>query len=89
MKKLSIAVVDDDLFVLESIGRLMQSLGYTTEAFPSAADFLASPHLDELLISTEEAHTGILVAVRDSGPGRSMVRSSRSAGRFSFCSQFS
>jgi hypothetical protein len=39
MKKLSISVFEDDLFVLGSVGRLMRSLGYTTEAFPLAADF--------------------------------------------------
>ena len=35
------------------MGRLMRSLGYTVEAFPSAADFLASPSL---------AETGCLIA---------------------------
>jgi len=34
-----VAVFEDDLFVLGSVGRLMRSLGYTTEAFPLAADF--------------------------------------------------
>ena len=45
MKKHLVSVVEDDRFFRESMGRLMRSLGYTIEAFPSAADFLASPHL--------------------------------------------
>jgi FixJ family two-component response regulator len=40
-----IAVIDDDWFFRDSMKSLMKSLGYTVEAFPSAADFLASPHL--------------------------------------------
>jgi FixJ family two-component response regulator len=37
-----VSVVDDDPYFRESMGRLMRSLGYTVEIFPSAADFLAS-----------------------------------------------
>ena len=40
-----IAVVEDDQPFRESMRKLMTSLGYTVEAFPSAADFLASPLL--------------------------------------------
>ena len=47
MKKPLISVVEDDRFFRESMGRLMRSLGYTVEAFPSAADFLVSPRLAE------------------------------------------
>jgi FixJ family two-component response regulator len=47
MKKLLVSVVEDDRFFRESMGRLMRSLGYTVEVFPSAADFLASPRLSE------------------------------------------
>src|SRR5258706_10347724 len=46
-KTLLIAVVEDDLLFRDSMKSLMKSLGYTVEAFPSAADFLASPHLIE------------------------------------------
>jgi FixJ family two-component response regulator len=46
-KTLLVSVVEDDQFFRESMGRLMRSLGYTVEAFPSAADFLASPRLSE------------------------------------------
>ena len=42
-----IAIVEDDDFFRESMRRLMRSLGYTVEAFPSAADFLASGRLGE------------------------------------------
>jgi FixJ family two-component response regulator len=56
MKKLLISVVEDDLFVRDSIGRLMRSLGYTIEAFPSAADFLASPHPDETACLISDVH---------------------------------
>ena len=42
-----VSIVDDDQFVRESMRRLMRSLGYTVEAFQSAADFLASHRLGE------------------------------------------
>jgi FixJ family two-component response regulator len=42
-----ISIVDDDRHLLESMRRLMRSLGYTVQTFPSAADFLASPRLGE------------------------------------------
>jgi FixJ family two-component response regulator len=42
-----ISVVEDDQFVRASISRLVRSLGYIVETFPSAADFLAFPRLDE------------------------------------------
>jgi len=46
-KKLLVSIVEDDRFFRESMRRLMRSLGYTVEAFASAADFLASPRLAE------------------------------------------
>jgi FixJ family two-component response regulator len=42
-----VSVVEDDQFFRESMRRLIRSLGYCVEAFPSAADFLASPRLIE------------------------------------------
>jgi FixJ family two-component response regulator len=42
-----VAVVEDDQFFRDSMRRLMRSRGYSVEAFPSAADFLVSPHLGE------------------------------------------
>ena len=42
-KRTLISVVEDDEPFRESMKKLMRVLGYTVEAFPSAADFLASP----------------------------------------------
>src|SRR5258705_13843341 len=47
MKEQLVSVIEDDQFFRDSMRRLMRSLGYTVEAFPSAADFLASPPLPE------------------------------------------
>lgn len=44
-KSTLISVVEDDQPFRESMRKLMTSLGYTVEVFPSAADFLASPLL--------------------------------------------
>ena len=46
-KRSLVSVVEDDQFFRESMRRLMRSLGHRVEAFASAADFLASPHLAE------------------------------------------
>ena len=47
-----VSIVDDDRFFRESMRRLMKSLGYMAEVFPSAAAFLKSPRL---------AKTGVLI----------------------------
>ena len=44
-KRQLISVVEDDEPFRESMKKLMTVLGYNVEAFPSAADFLASPLL--------------------------------------------
>ena len=44
-KRTLISIVEDDQPFRESMRKLMTVLGYTVEAFPSAADFLASPLL--------------------------------------------
>jgi len=44
-KRTLISIVEDNQLFRESMRKLMTSLGYTVEAFPSAADFLASPLL--------------------------------------------
>jgi FixJ family two-component response regulator len=41
-----ISIVEDDQPFRESMRKLVRALGYTVEAFPSAADFLASPLLN-------------------------------------------
>jgi FixJ family two-component response regulator len=51
-----VSVIDDDRFFRESIKRLMRSLGYSVEAFPSAADFLASPRLVETACLVADIH---------------------------------
>jgi FixJ family two-component response regulator len=40
-----VSIVEDDRFFRESMRRLMKSLGYRVEVFPSAAAFLQSPRL--------------------------------------------
>jgi FixJ family two-component response regulator len=42
-----ISIVDDDQSFRESMRQVVMLLGYTVEAFPSAADFLASRFLPE------------------------------------------
>ena len=42
-----ISIIDDDQPYRESMRKLIMLLGYAVEAFPSAADFLASPVLPE------------------------------------------
>jgi len=51
-----LSVVDDDESFRESMKRLMRSLGYTVEAFSSAADFLASPRLVETACLIADVH---------------------------------
>jgi CheY-like chemotaxis protein len=55
-KALLIAVVEDDWFFRDSMRSLMKSLGYTVEAFSSAADFLASPFLTETACLIADVH---------------------------------
>ena len=56
MKKVLVAVVDDDRFFRESMGRFMRSLGYAVEVFSSATDFLASPRLSETACLIADVH---------------------------------
>jgi FixJ family two-component response regulator len=51
-----VSVVEDDQFFRESMTRLMRSLGCSVEAFPSAADFLASPRLIETACLIADVH---------------------------------
>ena len=55
-KESLVSVVEDDQFFRESMRRLMRSLGYSVEAFPSAADFLASPRLVETACLIADVH---------------------------------
>ena len=56
MKKTLVSVVDDDRFCRESMCRLLRSLGYTADAFSSAAEFLASPRLVETACLIADIH---------------------------------
>ena len=58
-----ISIVDDDQFLRESIRRLMRSFGYTVEVFPSAADFLAFPRLDETSCLIADVHMPTMTGV--------------------------
>ena len=58
-----VSVVEDDRFFRESMRRLMRSLGYTVEAFPSAADFLTSPHLTETGCLIADVHMPAMTGV--------------------------
>jgi FixJ family two-component response regulator len=51
-----VSIVDDDRFFRESMRRLMRSLGHTVEAFPTAADFLASHRLVETTCLIADVH---------------------------------
>lgn len=63
MKKSLVSVVEDDRFFRESMGRFMKSLGYTVEAFPSAADFLASPHFAETTCLIADIHMPMMTGL--------------------------
>ena len=63
MKKQLVSVVEDDDFFRDSMGRLMRSLGYTVEAFPSAADFLASPRVAETACLIADVHMPAMTGI--------------------------
>lgn len=43
--EIQIAIIDDDEQYRAALAGLMQAMGFTIEAFPSAVDFLASPNV--------------------------------------------
>jgi FixJ family two-component response regulator len=51
-----ISIVEDDRFFRESMRRLMRSLGYRVEAFPTAGDFLASAYVVETACLIADVH---------------------------------
>jgi FixJ family two-component response regulator len=55
-KALLVAVVEDDQFFRESMRCLLRSLGSAVQAFPSVADFLASPRLGETACLIADLH---------------------------------
>jgi len=58
-----ISIVDDDQPYRESMRKLIMLLGYTVEAFPSAADFLASRHLPETACLIADVHMAGMTGV--------------------------
>ena len=56
MDRTLISIVDDDEPYRESMRKLVTLLGYTVEAFPSAADFLASRLLPETACLVTDIH---------------------------------
>jgi FixJ family two-component response regulator len=58
-----VSVVEDDRFFRESMRRLMRSLGYSVEAFPTAADFLASPRLTETGCLIADVHMPVMTGL--------------------------
>ena len=59
-----IAIVEDDEFFRASMEELVQSLGYTVEAFPSASDFLASHRLDKTSCLIADIHMPAMTGVQ-------------------------
>jgi FixJ family two-component response regulator len=55
-KSTLISIVEDDQPFRESMRKLLSALGYTVEAFPSAANFLASPLLAETACLLADVH---------------------------------
>ncbi|UPJ48548.1 response regulator [Bradyrhizobium sp. 200] len=51
-----VAIVDDDRLYRESMRKLVGLMGYSVEAFPSAADFLASRVLPETTCLIADVH---------------------------------
>jgi FixJ family two-component response regulator len=51
-----ITIVDDDRLYRESMQKLVVLMGYTVEAFPSAADFLRSRHLSDTACLVADVH---------------------------------
>jgi FixJ family two-component response regulator len=58
-----IALVEDDWFFRDSMKSLMKSLGYTVEAFSSAADFIASPRFTETACLIADVHMPAMTGV--------------------------
>jgi len=62
-KKQLVAIVEDDRFFRESMRRLIRSMGYTVEAFASAADFLASPRLAETVCLVSDGQMPVMTGI--------------------------
>ena len=58
-----VSIVEDDQHFRESMRRLLRSLGYPVEAFPSAADFLTSPRLVETACLIADVHMPAMTGI--------------------------
>ena len=63
MNQLLISIIDDDRPFRESMRRLMRSLGYTVDVFPSAADFLGFPHFGETACLIADVHMPVMTGL--------------------------
>lgn len=59
-----ISIVDDDLSFLDSMRRLLKSLGYDVAAFPTAAQFLASPKLPSTVCLVADVQMPLMTGVQ-------------------------
>jgi FixJ family two-component response regulator len=62
-KQSLISIVDDDPSFRDSMRRLLKSLGYLVEVFPSAGDFLASPKLAVTACLVADVHMPALTGI--------------------------
>jgi len=71
-----VSIVDDNQPFRESLRKLVMLFGYTVEAFPSAADFLASRRLPETACLVADVHmpgmTGVELHRQLVGGGHAM-----------------
>ena len=61
--QLLISIIDDDRPFRESLRRLLRSLGYTAEAFSSAAEFLASPFVQQTACLIADVHMPAMTGI--------------------------
>jgi FixJ family two-component response regulator len=63
MKRPLVSVVEDDQYFRASMERLMRSMGYAVQCFPSAAEFLASSHLAETNCLIADVHMPAMTGI--------------------------
>jgi FixJ family two-component response regulator len=63
LTKTLISIVDDDDDFRASLMDLMQAMGFTVEAFPSAAEFLASPNIRYTSCLIADVHMPLMTGI--------------------------
>jgi FixJ family two-component response regulator len=58
-----ISVIDDDEDVREAISGLIESLGFTVDAFASGVDFLGSPSIRDTLCVIADVHMPLMTGL--------------------------